>query len=128
MIKSCIDRFTLLGMFTNCKTNVSIDNVFTTQQPSQTNCNKGKNTMLNHNFSRRTLLRGLVAACWALSLPKLGITATGKAGKQQAGYQSTPKGEQKCDNCEHFLSPKACSLVEGDISPQGWCKLWHKKQ
>jgi hypothetical protein len=43
-------------------------------------------------------------------------------------YQTQPKGEQKCAGCQHFIAESnACKLVEGQISPDGWCILWAGK-
>ena len=42
-------------------------------------------------------------------------------------YQTTPKGDQQCSNCSLFQAPSACTLVDGTISPSGWCKFWVKK-
>ena len=43
-------------------------------------------------------------------------------------YQAKPKGEQRCDNCINFIAEsKTCKLVDGQISPEGWCSLWAKK-
>ncbi len=42
-------------------------------------------------------------------------------------YQATPKGDQQCSNCSLFQPPSACTLVDGTISPSGWCKFWVKK-
>jgi hypothetical protein len=43
------------------------------------------------------------------------------------GYQQSPKDDQKCSNCSLFQEPNACTLVDGNISPEGWCKFWVKK-
>jgi hypothetical protein len=42
-------------------------------------------------------------------------------------YQDTPKGDQECGNCSLFQEPNSCTLVDGEISPKGWCKFWVKK-
>ncbi|MGB5184366.1 MAG: high-potential iron-sulfur protein [Xanthobacteraceae bacterium] len=42
-------------------------------------------------------------------------------------YQDSPKGDQECSNCSLFQEPNACTLVDGEISPKGWCKFWVKK-
>ena len=43
-------------------------------------------------------------------------------------YQTQPKGEQKCSGCMHFIAESnTCKLVEGQISPDGWCTLWAQK-
>jgi hypothetical protein len=43
-------------------------------------------------------------------------------------YQTQPQGEQKCSLCTHFIAESnSCMLVEGQISPDGWCRMWAKK-
>lgn len=44
-----------------------------------------------------------------------------------AAYQDTPKGDQQCSNCSLFQEPDGCTIVDGSISPAGWCKFWVKK-
>ena len=40
-------------------------------------------------------------------------------------YQAEPKGDQQCDGCRYFVAESnTCTLVEGEISPTGWCILW----
>ena len=54
--------------------------------------------------------------------------ATGKVPQASVQYQTQPKGEQKCSACLHFIAEsKTCKLVDGQISPEGWCSLWAKK-
>jgi hypothetical protein len=43
-------------------------------------------------------------------------------------YQDTPKGEQRCDNCDLFEAPSSCKNVDGTIAAQGWCIVYRKKQ
>lgn len=48
-----------------------------------------------------------------------------KFSQQQVQYQNEPSGDQRCETCRHFISAKnECQLVEGEISPQGWCTIW----
>jgi hypothetical protein len=50
-----------------------------------------------------------------------------KVSQASVQYQTQPKGDQKCANCMHFIAESnTCKLVEGDISPEGWCTLWAK--
>ena len=42
--------------------------------------------------------------------------------KEQAEYQDSPKGIAMCATCTLFVAPRACKVVDGDISPNGWCK------
>ena len=55
-------------------------------------------------------------------------TETVKMSQASVQYQTQPKGEQKCDGCLHFIAESnTCKLVEGQISPDGWCSLWAQK-
>lgn len=54
-------------------------------------------------------------------------TAQTKVAQNTVSYQPEPKGAQRCDGCNYFQPPKACKMVEGEISPQGWCSLFAKK-
>jgi len=50
---------------------------------------------------------------------------TEKMSQASVQYQAQPKGGQKCDGCQHFIAgSNSCKLVEGQISPNGWCSLW----
>ncbi len=52
----------------------------------------------------------------------------GKISQAQAQYQNMPKGDQKCAGCMHFVAESnTCKVVEGTVSPEGWCMLWAKK-
>jgi len=54
--------------------------------------------------------------------------STGKMTQASVQYQTQPKGEQKCGGCLHFIAESnTCKLVEGQISPDGWCSLWAQK-
>ncbi|HJW39670.1 MAG TPA: high-potential iron-sulfur protein [Rhizomicrobium sp.] len=80
--------------------------------------------------SRRQLLRNATAsACGAAALVAVATQSAqaGPVSKADAGYQPTPKGDQKCDNCTLFQAPSSCKFVSGDVSPSGWCKLYAKK-
>ena len=50
-----------------------------------------------------------------------------KLPKETVKYQYEPKDGQQCLNCLHFVPPNACKLVEGEISPKGWCILFAPK-
>lgn len=105
---------------------------------------------------RRAVLRGALAVGCSLWLPvalsgcdsKKGADSAGSAPASPAAggtnsaappaptkvpqasvqYQTQPKGEQQCSGCQHFIAASnTCELVEGQISPNGWCSLWLKK-
>ena len=76
---------------------------------------------------RTTFLRSAACAAGAVvSLLPL-REAAAKMAQTAVGYQATPKGDQQCGNCSLFQPPGACTLVDGTISPSGWCKFWVKK-
>ena len=51
-----------------------------------------------------------------------------KVSQASVQYQNQPKGEQKCGGCLHFIAgSNSCKLVEGQISPDGWCTMWAQK-
>ena len=47
-----------------------------------------------------------------------------KLTQAAARYQDHPKGNEICATCPYFISPKSCALVEGEISPSGWCPIY----
>jgi hypothetical protein len=50
-----------------------------------------------------------------------------KVTQASVQYQAQPKGDLKCSDCMHFTADSSgCNLVEGLISPDGWCSLWSK--
>lgn len=51
-----------------------------------------------------------------------------KVAQKIVAYQDTPKGALRCDNCAQFEAPSSCKVVDGTISPSGWCKVYVKKK
>ena len=75
--------------------------------------------------NRRTLVAAALAATPFLAARSAG--AGTKISQSAVHYQTGPKDGQDCDDCAHFAAPGTCKLVDGDISPKGWCRLWTKK-
>jgi hypothetical protein len=69
----------------------------------------------------RLALAGALGATWPL---RHASAQSGKMSKAQAEYQDSPKGIQMCSTCSLFEEPHACKVVDGDISPNGWCKAY----
>jgi hypothetical protein len=76
-------------------------------------------------ISRRVALTGATLALGAAAAAQ--AVARQKISQADAKYQSTAKGDQRCDGCISFQPPNACKFVEGDISPGGWCELFASK-
>lgn len=88
-------------------------------------------------ISRRAMLRHMAVAAgaaaslplWSWSAPARADTSItfGTASKSAVQYQDHPKGTSACANCANFIAGKTpqdpghCSIVAGEISPQGWC-------
>jgi hypothetical protein len=91
---------------------------------------------------RRTVLRGAIAVGCSMLVPAALLAcgrqtepeearrtsapdeAGAKASQASVQYQDQPKGDQQCSGCINFVGPNACRVVEGEISPEGWCNLW----
>ncbi len=48
-------------------------------------------------------------------------------GQAGGGEISGPTQKRTELRAMQLLPPKACQLVDGDISPNGWCSFWAKK-
>ena len=80
-------------------------------------------------MSRRVLITGTALALGAAAAATVVLPAEAqeKMSPADAKYQGTPKDDQRCDDCILFQPPNACKVVEGEISPSGWCQLFVKK-
>jgi anaerobic selenocysteine-containing dehydrogenase len=80
-------------------------------------------------LSRRQILKGGVLAVGAAiagtaaTRKALADAAAPKAAKSAFQYQDKPKDGKKCANCSLYIpgAKGQCKVVEGDISPEGWC-------
>jgi High potential iron-sulfur protein len=80
--------------------------------------------------SRRSMLRGvllLASGTLAAGVIQVKPAFAQKADKASVKYQDEPKDGQKCADCVYFAAPKSCGVVEGTISPTGWCTMYNKK-
>ena len=78
------------------------------------------------DVSRRTVLKATVmavAAGMALRVP----AQQQKIAKNLVQYQDHPNGDRQCSKCVQFQPPDACNVVEGTISPTGWCAAFAPK-
>jgi hypothetical protein len=84
------------------------------------------------DLSRRRLLQnGMVAAAAGIAATTLlrpsSAQAATKASKATLMYRDTPNGKDSCATCLHYTPGKSaaangtCDVVDGSISPHGWC-------
>lgn len=79
-------------------------------------------------LTRRTVLKQVIFITGvAAGLGTAQRAYAQKASKAAVKYQDKPNGSQECDNCQQFRPPDACAVVDGKISPKGWCLAWTKK-
>jgi len=97
-----------------------------------------RSTMSNTRaISRRSfigsaaLLAGAAATSGLIVSPR--ARAQQKVPQASVKYQDKPNGNQKCSTCLQFVpgsSPTAngtCKVVDGAISPNGYCTIWVAK-
>jgi hypothetical protein len=85
--------------------------------------------------SRKEALRQLIVlpALAGLAVAGTSAIADAKSSKSAMKYQTTPKGSQKCSGCQLYIPGKSakangtCKVVEGSISPNGWCVAYTAK-
>ncbi len=84
--------------------------------------------MTGWDRSRRRLLRSVLLGAAAGLAPRAFAAAPAepkaKLSRQDALYQDDPKDMQNCAMCTLFLPPSGCKVVEGTVSPNGWCRLF----
>ena len=99
----------------------------------------------HQKMSRRTWLRGMALFAAAAGMPVIlaSTAADAKASKAAVHYRDYPKGMQMCHMCKFYIAggdrrsggmcmgssmgmmgSGACQVVDGRISPMGWCNLY----
>ena len=98
------------------------------------------------SLSRREWMTWLLSLPAVVGLSRTGVAQTaGKISQAAAQYQDVPKNGQMCGMCKFFIAPGGqagggmmgggmgpgmmatpgtCQVVEGSISPRGWCVLY----
>lgn len=84
----------------------------------------------NQAVSRRDFLN--ITAVAGGAVVAIGMTPSASAAQkkftqQQAHYQPVPKSGQRCQLCALWQAPTSCQVVEGQVSPAGWCILYQAK-
>lgn len=80
------------------------------------------------DIGRRRFLRlAALAAGGAAAAALGGKPALAQTSKQAASYRDSPNGGQRCADCRHFnAGSRTCRIVEGPISPNGWCRFFQR--
>lgn len=81
---------------------------------------------LDQSLPRRVFFKN-VAFLSLLTFSTMPLYA--KSSQEQMKYQSKPNNGQACKECMHFeAKKKQCKVVDGTISAEGWCTLYHALQ
>jgi hypothetical protein len=88
---------------------------------------KERPSSLSAPVSRRALLQGAAGTAGAAMI--LGGTpnsasAVVKLSQKVVAYQEHPNGEKRCGKCLQFQPPNACKIVDGAVSPEGYCRFF----
>ena len=78
-------------------------------------------------LGRGAIAAGLAGIAGAGLYQGRAVAAAIKLRPGDIGYQSSPKGNARCELCVNWQAPNACKVVAGDISPTGWCSLFVRK-
>lgn len=79
-------------------------------------------------LDRRLFLNAALGAGVASGAAVFGSPVSAqKVGKTAAGYQDMPFNEFSCAACQNYNGDGTCIAVEGEISPDGWCRLFRAK-
>ena len=89
---------------------------------------RGKTENAPKTISRRYFFRHIAVEVGSVALLLCTVLpAAAKMAQKAVGYRETPKGDQSCSNCSLFSAPSSCTLVDGTINPQGWCRFHQNK-
>lgn len=88
------------------------------------------NQKADSTVSRRAVLRGATLTAGGAAILAAGLSAQpaeAKMAETAAGYQASAKDGKSCSTCSLFEAPSSCKLVDGTISPNGYCRFYIKK-
>lgn len=78
-------------------------------------------------LSRRRLLQcaaGTIGGAAAIAVRTEPASAVLKISKAAVAYQDHPEDDKRCGKCLQFQAPDSCRMVDGQISPQGFCRIF----
>lgn len=82
------------------------------------------------DLSRRSFLGGIVVLPALASSIAAARADSSKASQASMHYQDTPNGTSHCATCKFFIpgsdakSNGTCQIVDGSISPNGYCMAY----
>ena len=89
-----------------------------------------RTTLTRRRFVGAAIVLPALAGLFAASASP---AAAAKGSQAQFKYQTHPNGSKQCSNCTFFIAGKTatangtCKVVDGVISPKGWCIAYSAK-
>lgn len=89
---------------------------------------------MSGDVSRRGVIEGaaIAASAWAgmalATHARADVPEANKISHAAAKYQSTPKGQQRCEICLNFEPPDKCRIVQSPVVPTGWCQYFAARE
>ncbi len=77
--------------------------------------------------SRRQLMRKAACAFGGIVAVMASTPAQAKMSQKVAEYQANPKDGESCANCALYRAPSSCTLIDGAVTPTGYCRFYSKK-
>ena len=87
--------------------------------------------MVRQPTTRRCMMKatlGLAAGTAVLAVGTAARAQGQKVAQNLVQYQDHPKDGAVCKACVNWVEPNACTIVEGNINPQGWCVAYAPKE
>jgi High potential iron-sulfur protein len=47
-----------------------------------------------------------------------------KRSRESVGYRDFPYENRSCAKCMLYLGDGECAIIDGKVSPDGWCNQW----
>ena len=89
-----------------------------------------QSTSTRRGLFQKTGALAAIAALYGAAAPK--VYAAALIPKKLADYRPAPMNGHECAGCCMFipdgLAASKCTMIEGSISPHGWCKYWQPGQ
>jgi hypothetical protein len=85
------------------------------------------------SLKRRAFLEGAIVLPAFAALMTAVAAADQKASQASMHYQTSPNGSMQCSGCKFFIpgsdakSNGSCQIVDGSISPNGYCIAYTAK-
>jgi hypothetical protein len=82
---------------------------------------------MTQRISRRVFLIATLSACAMTSAARARdkpLPGLRKRSREEVRYQNEPYLGRTCSRCVLYQGDGACVILDGAVSPEGWCTQW----